>query len=234
MVGSVSIIFREDIVMVSSSRGFFSLPKDAQEEIVAEYFRRTPLAETAVAIKALREAEYVYRLTHKGLAPKEVFELLLGPVTVSVQIVHEVREDGKRLGFALRLREENEAGYSGLYHNTCCSFRWLDDLNLATKRDDDDAFVGIHPASLERLGVTLHHEIPRMNMDMTFMYRRVIVMSDITKMRGAWRFFSDDDIRYHHKNIVESNWYQLEWVMNPFRPWFGVLRGSFPSQLLSE
>src|SRR3989344_5099144 len=220
--------------MRKEKEAFLALAKDVQDEIVAEYFRQTPLAKTAVALKALRGAEYAHRLASKGFAPMEVFELLLGPVTVSVQIVHEVRESGKRLGFALRLRNASEAGYGSLYHNACCSFRWLDDLTSATDRDDSDAFNGTHPAPLEKLGVTLHHETPRMNMDMTFMHRRVISMSDIAKMNGTWRFFSDEEIRAHPADVVESNWHQLEWVMDENRAEFGVLKGSFPAQLFSR
>ncbi len=213
---------------------FFDLPKPEQDDIVAEYFRRTPLGQVAVPLKALKEAEYAHRLANRGFAPKEVFELLLGPVTVSVQIVHEVRDaSGERLGFALRLREASEAGdaYQGLYHNTCCSFRWLDNLTTATNRDDSDAFAGMHTTPLEELGVTLHHETPRQNMDMTFMHRRVISMSDIGKMNGTWKFFSDEEIRAHHPDIIASNWDQLEWVMDEERPKFGVLKGTFPAEL---
>ena len=218
--------------MALKDSSFFKLPKDVQAEFVAEYFRITPLAETAVALKALQETEYEHRLANKGFAPLPVFESLLGPDTVSVQIVHEVRdENGKRLGYALRLRDANEAGYGGLYHNTCCSMRWLDDLETALARDDSDAFQGTHPSPIEKLGVTKHHEIPRKNMDFTFMHRRVIAMEDIAQMNGTWKFFSDEEIRAHPANVVESNWYQLEWAMDENRPEFGVLHDSFPPEL---
>ncbi len=192
-----------------SAQTFLSyLKKDEQGALVAEYFHSTPLAEMAVPLRALKEVETAWRLTHSGFAPPEVFELLLGPVTVSVQIVHEVRDaNNKRLGYALRLRDEGEVGdaYRGLYHNTCCSFRWLDTLETATERDDRDAFGGTHPSPLEKLGETLHFEAPRRNMDQTTMYCRLITMDDIGRMNGTWRFFSIEEIRHN----IQKSWLNL-------------------------
>ncbi len=221
-----------------SAQTFLSyLEKDDQGYLVAEYFRTTPLAVMAVPLRALKETETAWRLAHKGFAPPEVFELLLGPVTVSVQIVHEVQDvDGKRLGYALRLRDEGEVGdaYCGLFHNTCCSFRWLDTLESAAERDDRDAFGGTHSVPLEMLGETLHFEAPRRNMDQTTMYRRVIWMKDIERMKGTWKFFTDEEICGLDPRIIPSNWHQLMWAMNPFREKFGVLRETFPKELLGN
>ena len=198
-----------------------------------EYVANSSLEELATVISAIADKSYEYRLSHGGMVPREVFEALMGPDTVSVQLVHQVygAKPNAMIGFALRFRTPNEAGYGGLFHSTCCSMRWSDDIETALARDDSDAFAGKHNSQIEFLGITKHHESPRRNMDMTFMHRRIISMSDIEGMNGEWKFFSNEEILSHDERIVPSNWYQLEWVMNENRPWFGSLIKTYPPQL---
>ncbi len=220
------------------------------EEVISASRRRRQIAavlaeiddatldELAPLISALAKKVYAWRLSHKGYVPFAVFEDLLGPVTVSVQIVHEVRTTltNKRIGYAMKLREATEAGdaYRGLYHNTCTSFRWLDDIETALTRNNRESVGDNHPETTEYLGVTLHHETPRRNMDLTFMHRRVITESDVSRMEGSWRIFTDEEIRTLHPEIIPSNWYQTLWVMNPKRDPFGILRDTFPAELIGK
>jgi hypothetical protein len=138
------------------------------------------LEEMAPVITLVANKSYEWRLAHNGYVPFSVFEDLLGPVTVSVQIVHEVRNaSGLVSGYALRLRESNEAGdvYKGLYHSTCTSFRWTDSIESALARNNRESVGDNHPSRVEYLGITYHHEVSRRNMDLTFMHRRVISSS---------------------------------------------------------
>ena len=223
------------------------LSPEEQEAVVAEYFRKTPLSGLGKSTSALANVVYAHRLANKGLVPFETFESVMGigGITVSAQIVHEVLDpEGNPMGFALRLREEDEVGdaYRGKYHNTCCSLRWSDTMTSALERDDADAFDGAHGAPLTYLGVTYHHEAPRRSMDLTFMYRRRISFSDIKEMHGNWKFFSFERLMSMvgksavELPIVESNHHQLLWAMteDAFRPTMAVLRGSFPKELLPK
>lgn len=221
-------------------------PED-QEAVVAEYFRKTPLKGLHESTTALADVVYAHRLENRGFVPREVFESVMGVggITVSVQIIHEVLDaDGTPVGFALRLRDEGEVGeaYKGKYHNTCCSLRWTDTITSALERNDTDAFDETHGALLQYLGVTYHHEAPRRNMDLTFMYRRRISVEDITRMNGEWRFFSFESLlcmlgkSAGELPIVESNLHQLLWAMAPdeYRNEMEVLRETFPKELFPK
>lgn len=212
----------------------FGVHNMVDEQQILNWIEKTQLEDMGTVLTALADKVYAHRLENKGFVPFAVFEQLLGPVTVSVQIVHEVVDtSGARLGFALRKREENEAGeaYENQSHSTCTSFRWIDDIESALDRDDSDAFAGASNHPIEYLGMTYHHEAPRRNMDMTFMHRRSIRLGDVDSMDGNWMVFSDNNIISGDDRIIESNLHQLRWVMDANRKQFGVLTDSFPPQL---
>lgn len=208
-----------------------------QDEVI-KWVEETPLEDMAEVLTVLADKVYQHRLQNDGYVPMAVFEQLLGPVTVSVQLVHEVvNPHGKSIGFALRDREANEAGevYEGQYHNVCTSWHWADEsLEVALQRNDKDAFQGTRGADWEYLGVTVHHEVPRRNMDLTFMFRRKVFESDLETMNGKWVWVSAKSLYgdlKDHPLMVTSNIHQLRWVMDENRAWFGVLLDSFPSEL---
>ncbi len=208
---------------------------------VIDYIAATPLAEMGDVLTALADKVYTHRLDNRGYVPIQVFEQLLGPVTVSVQIVHSVFEHGKgEVGYAMRLREGDEAGlaYQGKYHNTCTSLRWGDTLKSAILRNDKDAFDNLEEGKgLVGLGVTYHHEAPRRNMDLTFMFLRHVWSDDLPKLHGTWKVFTLQELKEmigkpsEELPIVESNLHQLLWVMDSNRRPFGVLKETFPKQL---
>jgi hypothetical protein len=193
-------------------------------------------------LTVLADKVYKHRLGNRGYVPIEVFEQLLGPVTVSVQIVHLVLDEGRHdVGFALRLRDESEAGdmYQGKYHNTCTSLRWGDTVKTALARNDDDVFDDEfnEERPLKELGMTYHHERPRRNMDLTFMHQRRLWGDDMKKLKGTWKVFTFAELRAmvgkspEELPIVESNLHQLLWVMDGSRSRFGVLKDTFPKEL---
>lgn len=202
-----------------------------RDEII-RYMTETPLEELGPVLTALADRIYKHRLTHNGFVPREIFEPLISMdgETCSVQVVNEViGAAGEHIGFALKLREATEVGYQGLFHNTCCSLRMFDTPETALGRDTVDAFGSIPPHDeLEFLGVTIHHEDMRRGADVTMMHLRKITTEQLASFVGTWKIFTDDEIRSHPADVVESNWYQLEWVMDPNRPKFADIRLGWP------
>lgn len=192
----------------------------------------TPLEELGPVLAAFAERLYRHRLANKGFVPREIFQPLIAMdgETSSVQIVNEVvGATGEHIGFALKLREADEVGYQGLYHNTCCSLRMFDSPATALGRDTMEAFGCIPPDDqVEFLGVTIHHEEQRHGADVTMMHLRKITEEQLATFVGTWKVFTDAEIRAHPKNVVASNWWQLEWVMDPNRPKFADIRLGWP------
>lgn len=92
-------------------------------------------------------------------------------------------------------------------------------------RDTRETFGHVRPdEKLEFLGVTIHAEPERWSSCLTVMHRRVVTQEEIAQFTGTWKIFSDDDIRYHHKDIIDHNWCLLEWVLDPDRPRFADVR----------
>ncbi len=202
---------------------------------MVEIIEKATFDELVPIIQALAKKIYAHRQANKGFVPISVFEYLIGMsgAAVSVQIVHEVHtRDSHRLGFALKLREAEEAGekYRGKYHNTCCSFRMYDTPETALGRDTADAFgdkaTDVPP--VEFLGVTIHHEEARRGADVTMMHLRIINEDDLPRLTGQWKVFTEAGIRERNREIVFSNCEQLEWVMDPDRPMFADIRGGWP------
>ncbi len=209
-----------------------------QEEVLA-WIKETPLEEMGSVLTHLADKVYGWRLEHGGEVPPQVFEQLLGPVTVSVQLVHPVLDDmdARLLGFALRLREGSEVGdaYAGKYHNMCTTFGWLDTFDTALARNSDEASVFAEEPAF--LGITVHHEAPRRNMGLTFMFAQPVFQKEVARMGGKWKIFTPTEIKgmvglqREEIPIVESNLHQLIWVMGPARPQLGRLNWTFPKTL---
>lgn len=196
--------------------------------------RNAPLNEMGELFLILAQRVYEHRKKNKGYVPIEIFESCLGMagVSVSVQIVNEVVDEaGKRIGFALKKREANEAGedYRGLYHNTCCTFRTFDTPEDALNRDAEETFGNVSEENLELLGITIHDEPERRSACVTVMHRRKVRPEDVNRFVGEWKIFSDEAIRNRNPNIVDSNWYQLDWVMAEGRKLFANVRGGYPA-----
>jgi hypothetical protein len=211
-----------------------------EREIVLGWMQRTPLEEMGRVLTVLANKVYAHRSVNKGYVPPQVFEQLLGPVTVSVQLVHEVLDvNDESIGYALRRREAHEVGdaYAGKHHNVCCSLRWFDTIETALARHHAD--VG-RSFEVEHLGTTYHHEAPRRNMDLTFMYRSLVPASLVPSLHGDWCVYTHAEIaemlgkRQEDVPIVLSNVAQLCWVADPSRKEFGVLYDTFPKPLLSH
>jgi hypothetical protein len=192
-------------------------PIEVERRYFAEVAKRIPLEQMDLGLAEVKQKETKHRLTHGGHAPLSVFDKLLGPTTLSVQLVHRVSRDGEHVGFAARLREKGEAtsAYDGMYHSTCNSYAWrqlkLVDGLLCNMKDG----LGVgHPLyeRPKRLGRTVHYEVPRFNVGHTDMFMVTIPEELIPTMSGAWKFFSNEEIATGGSEIVTSSLWQLRYV----------------------
>lgn len=190
--------------------------------------KHAELRELGEVFKLLVEKVYRYRLANEGYVPVEIFEACvgMGGVSVSVQIVNEVIENGVHIGFALRKRGGEEVGekWQGLYHSTCATASLLTTPESAFKRNTIDAF-GYLPTldKLEKLGVTIHNEPERWSACVTIMYRRKVTREQVASFKGGWKIFTD----IHDPLIIDHNQYLLEWVSDPDRKWFADVRNGW-------
>lgn len=203
----------------------------AMKEII-EAVKETPLNEFGEVFFALVRKVYEYRKTHEGYVPREIFEACLGMagLTCSVQIVNEVvGEDGKRIGFALKKREAYEVSWEGLYHSTCCVGHLFTTPENALGKDTEETFGYIPDPNedMEFLGATIHYEPERLMACLTVMHRRKIRPEDVSRFVGEWKIFTEEDIRSRNPEIVDNNWYLLEWVMAEKRRPFADVRDGY-------
>ncbi len=203
-----------------------------EKEKVLEFIGGAPLKELREVFLRLVERVYAHRKANKGYVPVEIFEpcLGMGGVTVSVQIVNEViGADGKRIGFALKKREANESGdaWKDLYHSTCCTMRMTDAPEDALGRDTKETFGAIPSEKPEFLGVTIHDEPERWSACVTIMHRRKVRAEDMRQFVGEWKIFTEADVRAHDPQIIDHNWYLLEWVLDERRPPFSDVRRGY-------
>ncbi|MBI4032691.1 hypothetical protein HY374_03230 [Candidatus Berkelbacteria bacterium] len=200
-------------------------------EKVLTWIKDVPLAALGALFRLLVERVYAHRQANKGYVPREIFEPCLGlaGVTVSVQIVNELVDvRGRRIGFALKQREPDEAGWAGLYHSTCGTARLPDDHKAALMRNTEETF-GKVPADdkVEFLGVTIHDEPERWSACYTIMHRRKVRLDDLKRFVGTWLVFRDDEIRARNPEIVDHNCFLLDWVMDENREPFADVRGGY-------
>lgn len=200
-----------------------------------ETVAKIPLNELGELFRSLVQRVYEHRKQNKGYVPLEIFEACLGMggMSVSVQIVNEVVDrDGNRIGFALKKRESSEAGaaWANLYHSTCCTARMLDVPEDALNRDTKETFGSVPTENLEFLGVTIHDEPERWSSCYTVMHRRRVGLDDVKNFVGEWKIFTETDIRSRNPEIVDHNWYLLDWVMDENREPFANVRGGYKRQ----
>ncbi|OGZ08558.1 MAG: hypothetical protein A3D65_04870 [Candidatus Lloydbacteria bacterium RIFCSPHIGHO2_02_FULL_50_13] len=192
-----------------------------------------PLNELNEMFLALAKRLYAYRKANNGFVPKEIFEACVGMsgMSVSVQIVNEVVDaKGMHIGYAMKQRDSSELGdaWACLYHSTCTTARLQDTPATMLGRDTKETFGVTKPEErLEYLGVTIHDEPERWSSCLTVMHRRMVATEEVSQFTGTWKIFSDNDIRYHNKEIIDHNWYLLEWVLDPDRPLFADVRGGW-------
>ncbi len=203
-----------------------------QQELLLQYVKNVDLVELAPAIEVLAERVYEWRKDHNGFVPLAIFESLLslGGVAVSVQIVNEVVDDGgKHIGFALKKRDATEAGWANLYNNTCCTARMTDHARDGLARDTKETFGATRDdESLELLGVVINHEKERHSTCYTLMHRRYVTLGEVKKFVGEWDIFTREEIMAHDPQIVNYNWDQLAYAMDPNRAkvaWFDTEAG---------
>lgn len=189
-----------------------------------EYLKTAPLKDLEEVFSILADRVYKHRIENYGFVPLEIFEYCLGiaGVSISVQIVNQVVDDqGEPIGFALKKRQSDEVGWENLYHNTCTTGRIGDTPASALGRDQKETFGKIPDNDqLKCLGCTINVEIERRSSCLTVMYVRKIKLDDISSFIGDWKFFSNQQIMDHDERIVNYNWYQLEWVLDPNRSFF--------------
>jgi len=190
------------------------------------------LEDLAPIIDCLAEKVYSHRKENVGFVPLSVFEHLLGMggMTVSVQTVNEVWSNGKCIGFGLRKRDDMETGdeWANRYHSTCCTLRMYDTPKQALERNAGETLESIPDNfNTEFLGVTLHNEPERRSTCLTVMHRQKVSKQEVEKFIGVWKIFSQEDIRNHNQEIVDHNWYLLEWVLDPKRPLFADVRNGW-------
>lgn len=206
------------------------------KEGTLEWLAETPLNELGEVFKVLVERVYQHRKANNGFTPKEIFEQCVGMsgMSSSAQIVNEVVDaTGRHVGYALKQRDSSELGdaWAGLYHSTCTTARITDTPATTLGRDTKETFGVTKPEEkLEFLGVTIHDEPERWSSCMTVMHRRKVTEEQVAQFTGVWRIFSDDNIRNHHKDIIDHNWYLLEWVLDPNRPMFADVRDGWKPQ----
>lgn len=203
--------------------------------VLKQLIAETPLNELGEVFRVLVERLYAHRKANNGFTPREIFEQCVGMsgMSVSVQIVNEVvAPSGEHIGYALKQRDATEIGdeWAGLYHSTCTTARMPDTPTMMLGRDTKETFgVTRQGEELEFLGVTIHDEPERWSSCLTVMHRRRVTADQVAQFTGTWKIFSDDDIRYHHKEIIDHNWYLLEWVLDENRPLFADVRGGWKS-----
>jgi hypothetical protein len=203
------------------------------KEMVLDYLTSTPLKDLGDEFSVLTSRVYANRQANKGYVPLEIFEQCvgLGGMSVSVQIVNAVMDaDGKHIGFALKQRDASEAGegWASLYHSTCTTGRLPDTPESALERDTKEAFGHASPGKKPGfLGVTIHDEPERCSSCLTVMHLRTVTEKEVSAFVGRWRIFSEADVRHHHEDIVDHNWYLLEWVLDFDRPKFANVRGGW-------
>ena len=202
-------------------------------ELAVEFVRTTPLNQLGEVFKVLAERLYVERRANNGFIPREIFERCVGMsgMSVSVQIVNELIDDkAQHLGYALKQRDSSELGdaWAGLYHSTCTTARMTDTPTSMLERNAKEAFGAPWINGLEFLGVTIHDEPERCSACLTVMYHRTVTLQEFAQFTGTWKTFSSyEDIRHHNKEIVDHNWYLLEWVCDRNRPIFADVRGGW-------
>jgi hypothetical protein len=90
-----------------------------KQEEFADYLRQANLTDLSEEFSILAEKLWEERRYNKGLIPYEVFNQSIGmggSYTTIIAIPRVVNESGKVLGYAHKLREVGDDGWSGYYH----------------------------------------------------------------------------------------------------------------------
>lgn len=188
-------------------------------------------------LQALAGTLYVHRQMNRGFTPESIYEECIGVagVAVSVQIVNEVIDsEGKRIGFALRKRDDTESGseWAGLYHSTCTGARLTDTPKTALARDTAQAYdTPRSNETLEFLGLAIYDQPERWNSCFVAMHRRKVTREEVASFNGVWAIFTDEDILARDSRAIRHACYLLEWVMDENRPVFADVRDGWkPSE----
>ena len=188
-----------------------------EEEKFLKYIQSKKLPELEKIMEVLSEKIYDFRKNNNSIVPLNVFKscLAIGGISSVVELLIEVLENGRIIGYALKKREEHEADFHGQYHIPGTLARLDDSPDKIFSRIEKEIsgtrkinYLGVP----YYFGLNIFNEIERKVIRTGLLYVAKVDISEAKKFEGVWKILNGSE-----EGIVKNNKDIIRWVkeLNP-------------------